>query len=136
MAETFDCYYKWLGIPPEEQPPHYYRLLGVRLFEADADVIDSAANRQMAHVRTYQSGPQAALSQKLLNEISRARACLLDVKTKGTYDGELKKRQGPPAALSSGESSVRRPQWPDGKVPQTVAELQQCLAAIGVLGGT
>ncbi len=23
----FDAYRKWLGIPPEEQPPHHYRLL-------------------------------------------------------------------------------------------------------------
>lgn len=34
LPENFDPYHKWLGIPPEEQPPHYYRLLGIKLFES------------------------------------------------------------------------------------------------------
>ena len=29
MKQSFDPYHKWLGIPPEDQPPHHYRLLGV-----------------------------------------------------------------------------------------------------------
>ena len=41
MAEKFDPYYKWLGIPPQDQPPHHYRLLGIELFEPDRDVIDA-----------------------------------------------------------------------------------------------
>jgi hypothetical protein len=28
MPEAFDPYHKWLAIPPEEQPPHHYRLWG------------------------------------------------------------------------------------------------------------
>ena len=39
MAESFDPYRKWLGIPPKDQPPNHYRLLGIDLFEADAEVI-------------------------------------------------------------------------------------------------
>ena len=27
MAEAFDPYYTWLGIPHQEQPPHHYRHL-------------------------------------------------------------------------------------------------------------
>ena len=50
----FDPYYKWLGIPPDEQPPSYYRLLGLPNFEADPDVIDNAVNQRMAHIRTFQ----------------------------------------------------------------------------------
>ena len=38
MPESFDPYHRWLGIPPREQPPNHYRLLGIDLFEADADV--------------------------------------------------------------------------------------------------
>ena len=57
---AFDPYHKWLGIPPSEQPANHYRLLGVCDFEDDADVIDSAADRQMAHVRSFQSGPLVA----------------------------------------------------------------------------
>jgi len=44
-VKDFDPYYKWLSIPPDEQPPDHYRLLGVRRFEADADVIAAAADR-------------------------------------------------------------------------------------------
>jgi hypothetical protein len=42
---TFDAYHSWLGIPPEEQPPHFYRLLGLRPFETNVDVIAAAAGR-------------------------------------------------------------------------------------------
>ena len=28
---SFDPYLNWLGIPPHEQPPNFYRLLGVVL---------------------------------------------------------------------------------------------------------
>ena len=47
MSENFDPYYKWLAIPPEEQPPHHYRLLGVQRFESDPDVIATAADQRM-----------------------------------------------------------------------------------------
>ncbi|HQU46303.1 MAG TPA: hypothetical protein PK867_26085, partial [Pirellulales bacterium] len=78
MSESLDPYRKWLGIPPAEQPPDHYRLLGVGRFEDDPDTISNAADRQMAHVRTFQTGPHSAVSQKLLNEIAAARVCLLD----------------------------------------------------------
>ena len=29
--DGFDPYRKWLGIPPQEQPPNHYRLLGIGL---------------------------------------------------------------------------------------------------------
>ncbi len=86
MPQTFDPYHRWLGIPQEDQPPNHYRLIGVNLFESDADVIDSAVNRQMAHLRTFQGGPHAALSQRLLNELAKARVCLLDTTKKAAYD--------------------------------------------------
>ncbi len=41
----FDPYHKWLGIPAKDQPANHYRLLGLDLFEADAEVIESAAMR-------------------------------------------------------------------------------------------
>jgi hypothetical protein len=56
MAEEFDAYYVWLGIGPEERPAHRYRLLGIRLCEPNPEVIESAADRQMAHLRTFQQG--------------------------------------------------------------------------------
>ena len=73
MPEEFDAYYRWLGIPPKDQPANHYRLLGIELFEANADVIEAAADRQMTHLRTYQTGRHGPLSQKLLNEVAAAK---------------------------------------------------------------
>jgi hypothetical protein len=90
MSGTFDGYHVWLGIPPSEQPPNHYRLLGIVPFETDRDVIDHAADRQMAHVRTFQSGKHAGVSQKLLNELAAARLCLLNAEKKSAYDDQLR----------------------------------------------
>ena len=86
----FDPYHKWLGIPPDQQPANYYRLLGSEEFEADADVIDTAAERQTIYLRTFQTGPNSEWAARLLNEVSAARVCLLDVKNKALYDADLR----------------------------------------------
>jgi len=100
MSDSFNPYQKWLGIPPKDQPPNHYRLLGLETFESDADTISHAADRQMAHVRTFQHGQHAALSQKLLNELAGARKCLLDPQRKAQYDQKLRSvaSRRPPAA--------------------------------------
>ena len=67
MAD-FDPYLKWLGIRESSRPINHYRLLGLDLYEDDADVISMAADRQMSHIRTYQGGPNGELSQQLVNE--------------------------------------------------------------------
>ena len=90
MSDTFNGYHVWLGIPPSEQPPSHYRLLGISVFESDMDVIDHAADRQMAHVRTFQSGRHGALSQQILNELAAARLCLLSPEKKTAYDEQLR----------------------------------------------
>lgn len=92
MSADFDPYYLWLGIPPHEQPPNHYRLLGVALFESNASVIDSAASRQSTYLHSVAAGPQRQASQKLLTEIAAARRTLLNAESKQTYDAELKAR--------------------------------------------
>ena len=99
MSDTFDPYHKWLGIPPDEQPPNHYRLLGVAAFEADSDVIDAAANQRMAYLQDMAVGPHVDHSQRLLNEISAARRCLLNSEAKSAYDAQLQTEQ---AAQSPG----------------------------------
>ncbi len=94
MADSFDPYLRWLGIRDPQRPPNHYRLLGVDLFENDSDVIAVAADRQMAHVRTFQTGQLAELSQRLLNELAVARICLLKPEKKAAYDAQLKKQLG------------------------------------------
>lgn len=85
----FDPYYRWLGIPEAEQPPTLYRLLGLSPLESNPDVIEEAADRQMAHVRTHHSGPHAKESQKLLNELAAAKLTLLNAERKSEYDRSL-----------------------------------------------
>ena len=99
MAEEFDPYRKWLGIPPEEQPPHHYRLLGIGLWESDPDVVENAADRQMTHVQTHRAGKHSSLSQRLLNELAGAKLCLLNPKNKAAYDSELAAKLNAPSAL-------------------------------------
>ena len=86
----FDPYHKWLGIPPEEQPASHYRLLGLRPFEDDAEVIEAAAERQMIYLHQIAAGPHLADSQRLLNELAAARVCLLNEETKAAYDAEMR----------------------------------------------
>jgi hypothetical protein len=66
----FDPYHSGLGIPPAEQPATHYRLLGIEPFEAEAEVIAGAADRQMRHVRKFQLGPLGGISQRVLCELS------------------------------------------------------------------
>ena len=116
MPEAFDPYHTWLGIPPHEQPPHHYRLLAIQPFEANPRVIEHAADRQMAHLRTLQTGQHAKLSQKLLNEVAAARICLLNAEKKAAYDQRLRRelgtkqaaRKSPVAARAPGEGPVDR----------------------------
>lgn len=96
----FDPYYEWLGIPSCEQPPNYYRLLGIDLCE-DNTVIENAADRQMQFVRTFENGENGEASQKLLNEIAAAQICLLDSVAKRQYDETLAQESQKPSLLPS-----------------------------------
>jgi hypothetical protein len=89
MPEAFDAYYKWLGISPRDQPPNYYRLLGIDIFEESPDVIANVADQRMAHIRSFQTSQYAAVSQRILNEIAAARICLLTIAKKSDYDKRL-----------------------------------------------
>lgn len=89
MTDLFDPYHTWLGIPPSDQPPNHYRLLGIELLEDNLDVISNAADRQMAFLRQFQSGTRVKEAQQLLNEISSARTCLLNPQHKAAYDANF-----------------------------------------------
>ncbi len=113
MPPQFDSLHKWLGIPPAEQPPHAYRLLGIAPFEADADVIANAADQRMLFVKSLSGGPNAPLGEGLLSQIAAARICLLTPKKKEAYDASLRQylrsvklpdaiRPAPPPAADGG----------------------------------
>src|SRR5262245_58129931 len=86
----FNPYYEWLGIPPHEQPADHYRLLGLPPFEANPTVITNAAERQIAHLRMVQAGPRGKHALALIDEISKAKLCLLTAEKKEAYDQSLR----------------------------------------------
>ena len=75
MSKNFDPYEEWLNISPAEQPADYYRLLGVKPFEPETEIIRDQADVRMETVRKHQNGKNAKASQRLLNEIAAARSC-------------------------------------------------------------
>jgi hypothetical protein len=96
MADGFDPYRKWLGIPEDSRPPTHYQLLAIVPTEQDRDVIEMAVIRQSAFVRNYQKGPNSDAASQLLNEIAAAKACLLDPEKRAKYDAGLKPAQPAP----------------------------------------
>jgi len=120
MADSFDPYYTWLGIPPAEQPPDYYRLLGVQRFESDPEVIQNGCDQRMAFLRNMQSGPRMRWSQHLLNEVAAAAGCLLDPERKWEYDSSLRHIHAPPPlapARSVASGGAALPQIPIPAAP-------------------
>lgn len=102
MSDSFDPYHIWLGIPPTDQPPNHYRLLGLQALEENTDVIDAAANRQTTYLHEMAAGPNRKESQQLLNEVAAARRCLLNPEKKNEYDENLRadaRAAPPPAAV-------------------------------------
>lgn len=120
MSVPFDPYHAWLGIPPQDQPPNSYRLLGLPLFESDAEAIGHAADQRMAYLRTFQAGKYGKLSQKLLNEISNARIRLLNPEKKAAYDQQLRAEVAtrmPPASPVPPTPSAVAPTVPASPAP-------------------
>ncbi len=110
MSEKFDPYYKWLGIAPEDQPPTLYGLLGVRMFEHDPDVIEACGDQRMVHLRTFQTGKHSAESQRLLNEVAKAKITLLNPQKKVEYDKLLRERMAPESQSDVDDTSSARPE--------------------------
>ncbi len=110
MNSQFDPYYQWLGIPPAEQPPNYYRLLGLRPFESDTATIISAADQRLNFLagQAY-NGEFAADASRLYQEIAFVRGYLGDPHQRAQYDAWLRQICGLPAAPPAGGYSAPPP---------------------------
>ncbi len=86
----FDPTHKWMGIPPDEQPPHHYRLLSIATFESDREVINAAADKQLAFLHPLADGEHGAAAADLANQVSAARLCLVSDTRKRAYDDRLR----------------------------------------------
>ena len=144
MTNTLDPYHKWLGIPPTEQPPNHYRLLGITIFENDPEVIEAAADARMSHLKTYQLGKYYVLSERLLGEVSIARVCLLNSDKKAEYDQDLRSRQqedvesddivdqtGYDLPTVKVHNMPKRP-WPRHRVTAVAVTVLLCLVVLAV----
>ncbi|NQU26267.1 MAG: hypothetical protein HQ567_33695 [Candidatus Nealsonbacteria bacterium] len=130
MPAQFDPYHRWLGIPPEKQPPSHYALLAIEPFEGSADVIESAADQRMAHLRNYQAGEHSDLSQKLLNEVAAAKICLLNSATKAAYDRKLReKTEAARPVVPKAVSMQPRPVAPVGRPTQVASDEPTSMAS-------
>lgn len=107
--DSFDPYYHWLGIDPAARPVTHYSLLGLPLFEADAGRISAAADERMKLIRQYQAGPRGMYTQKLLNELARAKICLLNPVSKPAYDQALHQILYPPPIVPSATAAPPKP---------------------------
>jgi hypothetical protein len=96
MSSNFDPYREWLGVPKSEQPPNFYRLLGIQLLESDLAVIDRAADRAMLYLKTLMTGENGHHAARMLSEVSIARATLLNPARKAAYDAQF---AAPPASV-------------------------------------
>jgi len=123
MAKKFDPYDKWFNIPAGEQPPDHYRLLGIDRFESETAVINEAAEQRVAFLHDVATGPQVAMTQRLLNEVAAARLCLTDPEKKSAYDAKLRHPPAPKRPPRRAEAAipvatVPRPSAPPKAIPQ------------------
>jgi len=145
MDKPFDAYFKWLGIPPAEQPPKHYRLLGIELFESDPEVIGRAAARRVRSFGALLSGKHGLLAEDVLRRVANAKACLLDPDKKAAYDRKLRNQLEPLSAGAQpglGEAgSIDTGQFPhDARSPSVHTRARQALrcliaAAVGFAVG-
>jgi len=92
MHDSFDPYQHWLAIPPSEQPPNHYRLLGLKLLEGNQAIITRAVQLRIDHVRACNDGRHPELVKQILDQIEAAKCTLLNPKLKGQYDYLMRKR--------------------------------------------
>ena len=89
MNDSFNPYHEWLGVSADIRRPNHYELLGLRLFEDDQEIIQSAADRHSRRLGELLPGEQGMLARRILGEIVAARDCLLDRAAKAAYDRQL-----------------------------------------------
>ncbi len=127
MSAEFDPYLELLKLQTTDRPPDHYALLGLPRFESDRSRIDEAAGERMSLLQEFANSEHLDASQKLLNEVSAARRCLLNETKKIAYDEDLRSRQRR-AASSPSRKGKQKPSGVQKFVPLGIA-----IAAVGVL---
>jgi formylglycine-generating enzyme required for sulfatase activity len=92
MNETINPLAEWLDVHSAE--PNHYELLGLPLFERDAERIRSNYLERYARVRQYQVGNYSEQALELLGHLSDALKCLDNAEAKRQYDAVLRLQLG------------------------------------------
>jgi hypothetical protein len=116
VSDTFNPYREWLGLSGSP-PANHYALLSLPVLESDQAKVAAACDRAITKVRSFRPGPNAKLWAQLLDEINRARTCLLDPARKAVYDAQLRGASAP--ALN--EASLYAAPVPDFAAPTPLA---------------
>ncbi|MGI9470249.1 MAG: hypothetical protein ACR2NZ_01870 [Rubripirellula sp.] len=82
----------WLGIPPEEQPPNLYRLLGLADFESDRETIQSAQACTLEKLNSHSLTSCPPDLDAIKDQVSAAARVLLHEPQKLAYDTQLRDR--------------------------------------------
>ena len=91
--DSFDPYYRWLGIPKKHRPPTHYQLLGVSPDESDHTIIEDAVERQQSHVGHYRGTEFDTAAARVLYELEEAETCLLNPEMRKEYDRQLREKR-------------------------------------------
>lgn len=86
MSDSVRPYVEWLGIPPGNGEPNHYELLGLPLYESNAERIRTQYWERYELVRRYEVGVFSDVALNLLDELSQAFKCLSDPESKREYD--------------------------------------------------
>ena len=126
MADDF--YTQWLGVAPGDRPPDHYALLGVQRFCPDLDAVERAARAQLRRLDEYTLHPDRDTRdavQDMMNEVARARMCLVHPEKRAAYDEGLARKLGVRAPAAAGPVAAgrsRRPAAPPPVPPQFAVE--------------
>lgn len=129
MADDFNPYQLWLGLPPSLEPPDHYSLLGLEQGEVDSPQVRRAADVRKSRVRGCRPGEHVAAWSQLLDELEKAQRCLSDPALKAEYDTQLRSRNAEPAAIALEVASVRNllpPVWPAESPNEVTGPNAQC----------
>lgn len=92
-----DLYRDILGLPPGKRPPHYYDLLGIKVFESDGKKIHKAGLATIKKLRVWQAHKDsdiAAWVHDAMDAVSRACTILELPDKKEEYDKSLSGQLG------------------------------------------
>lgn len=90
LTQDSNAYELWLGIPPAEQPPNFYRFLDLPLFESEPARIAQALKNRESQIEIHTGGPHDRAAKKLLKQVSHVRTTFACENRKATYDKKLR----------------------------------------------